>query len=131
MTAFLITAYWPSASQKKIISHFGDYEQVKNLLYNKTPLGKTGCLRNPYFLLTGCLSIQFFDSPRRQSIRPPLVTYPLLCSTCVNYVMLCHVIGYQVLPIHPLSREAQDFPMGGNHFKHVPLLTYLAWLQPA
>ena len=30
---------------------------------NKTPLGETGCLSNPYFLLTGCLSIQFFDSP--------------------------------------------------------------------
>ena len=29
----------------------------------KTPLGETGCLSNPYFLLTGCLGIQFFDSP--------------------------------------------------------------------
>ena len=29
---------------------------------NKTPLGETGCLSNPYFLLTDCLSIQFFDS---------------------------------------------------------------------
>ena len=29
----------------------------------KTPLGETGCLGNPYFLFTGCLSIQFFDSP--------------------------------------------------------------------
>ena len=28
---------------------------------NKTPLGETGCLRNPYFLLTDCLGIQFFD----------------------------------------------------------------------
>ena len=27
---------------------------------NKTPLGETGCLSNPYFLLTGCLGIQFF-----------------------------------------------------------------------
>ena len=27
---------------------------------NKTPLGETGCLSNPYFLLTGCLDIQFF-----------------------------------------------------------------------
>ena len=27
---------------------------------NKTPLGVTGCLSNPYFLLTGCLGIQFF-----------------------------------------------------------------------
>ena len=31
--------------------------------FNKTPLGKTGCLANPYFLLTGCLAIQFFDLP--------------------------------------------------------------------
>ena len=32
---------------------------------NKTPLGETGCLSNPYFLLTGCLDIQgFFYSPR-------------------------------------------------------------------
>ena len=31
---------------------------------NKTPLGETGCL--PYFLLTGCSSIQFFDSPPPQ-----------------------------------------------------------------
>ena len=29
----------------------------------KTPLGETGCLSNPYFLLTGCLDIQFFDAP--------------------------------------------------------------------
>ena len=29
----------------------------------KTPLRETGSLGNPYFLLTGCLSIQFFDSP--------------------------------------------------------------------
>ena len=30
---------------------------------NKTPLGETGCLSNPYFLLTGCLGIQSFNSP--------------------------------------------------------------------
>ena len=30
---------------------------------NKTPLGEAGCLSNPYFLLTGCSGIQFFDSP--------------------------------------------------------------------
>ena len=35
------------------------------LIFNlsKTPLRETGCLSNPYFLLTGCLGIQFFDSP--------------------------------------------------------------------
>ena len=28
---------------------------------DKTPLGETGCLSNPYFLLTGSSSIQFFN----------------------------------------------------------------------
>ena len=31
--------------------------------FNKTSLGETGYLCNPYFLLTDCLGIQFFDSP--------------------------------------------------------------------
>ena len=29
--------------------------------FNKTPLGETKCLCNPYFLLTGCIGNQFFD----------------------------------------------------------------------
>ena len=29
----------------------------------KTPLGETGYLGNPYFLLTGCLGIQFLIHP--------------------------------------------------------------------
>ena len=29
-----------------------------------------------------------------------------------------------------IPREAEDFPRGYNHSKHVPLPTYLAWLQP-
>ena len=29
-----------------------------------------------------------------------------------------------------IPREAEDFLRGGNHSKHVPLPTYLAWLQP-
>ena len=29
-----------------------------------------------------------------------------------------------------LPREVEDFPRGGNHSKHMPPLTYLAWLQP-
>ena len=95
---------------------------------NKTLLGETGCLSNPYFLLTGCLGIQFFDLPPfpTQSVRLPLVTYPSLCSTCVTYRTLCRAIVHQVLPT--LNGEAEDFPRGNNHPKHVPLLTYLAWL---
>ena len=102
---------------------------------NKTPLVETGCLSNPLFLLTGCLGIQFFDSPPppshpflTKSVRLPLVTYPSLFSTCVTYRTLCHTIGHQVLPTQPLPGEAEDFPRGDNHPKHVPLLTYLAWL---
>ena len=92
---------------------------------NKTPLGETGCLSNPYFLLTGCSCIQFFDSPAfpTQSVRPPLVTYPSLCSTCVTYRTLCHAIGHQVLPTQPL-------PRGDKYFKHVPPPTYLIYLSP-
>ena len=33
-------------------------------------------------------------------------------------------------PSPPLPREAEDLPKGDNHSKHVPLPTYLAWLQP-
>ena len=33
-------------------------------------------------------------------------------------------------PSPPFPREAENFPRGDNHSKHVPLLTYLAWLQP-
>ena len=45
---------------------------------NKTPLGETGYLSNPYFLLTGSSGMQFFYSPPfpTQPARPPLVTYP-------------------------------------------------------
>ena len=44
-------------------------KKIKTLLaqkpkdFNKTPLGETVCLGYPYFLLTGCLGNQLFDSP--------------------------------------------------------------------
>ena len=63
---------------KNNIAVFADFGQVKKIIVllnlgkslgcplifnlNKTPLGETGCLSNPYFLLTDCLGIQFFDS---------------------------------------------------------------------
>ena len=98
----------------------------------KTPLGETGCLSNPYFLLTGCLSTQFFDSPSilTQSLRLPLVTYPSLCSTSVTYRTPCHAIGHQVLPTQSLPREVEDFPRGDKYFKNVPPLTYLIYFSP-
>ena len=65
-----------------------------------------------------------------QSIRLPLITNPSLCSTFLAYRTPCHSIGHQVLPTQPLLREAEDFPRVRKHSKHMPLLTYLAWLQP-
>ena len=96
--------------------------------FNKTSLGKTVCLCNPYFLLTGCLSIKFFNSPPipTHSVRLTLVTYPSLCSICGTYMTPFHSHGHQVLPTQSQPREAEDFPRGGNHSEHVPLLTYLA-----
>ena len=74
----------------------------------------------------------FFDSPHfpTQSVRPPLVTYPSLCSTCVTYRTLFHAIGHQVLPTQPLPREVEDFSRGDKHFKHVPPPTYLIYFSP-
>ena len=107
-----------------------------------------------------------------------MTTFPSLCSPCVTYRTLCHAIGYQVLPNHPViphppvdycrvftpilyfqpspaqgdsrltptslffyrerygfecarvPREAEDFPRGDEHFKHVPPPKYLIYLSP-
>ena len=76
----------------------------------KTSLGETGCLDNLYFLLTGCLDIQFFTPLfLTQSVRLPLVTYPSPSSICVTYRTPCHTSGHQVLPTQPLLREAGSF----------------------
>ena len=69
-------------------------------------------LRQPLFFWSGCLSIQFshLPLPLTQSVRPPMATYPSLCSPCVTYGMLCHAIGHQVLPIHPaISHPPVDY----------------------
>ena len=54
-------SHFTDFKQVKIMGPFTEFRQVKN--FNKTPLGETGCLGNPYFLHTSCLGIQFFDSP--------------------------------------------------------------------
>ena len=76
---------------KLIIEKIKKFYCPKN--FNKTPLGETGCLGNLYFLLTGCLGIQFFDLPPviTQSVRPlgylPL-TVQHLCHS--QDIMPCH-----------------------------------------
>ena len=65
-----------------------------------------------------------------QWVRLLLVTYPSVCSTYVTYRTPYHASGHQALSIQPLPREAEDFPRGSDHSKHVSLPTYLAWLEP-
>ena len=52
---------------------------ASDLPLNKAPLGETGCLSNPYLLLTGYLDIQFFDSPLTQSKGLDMGAYHSLC----------------------------------------------------
>ena len=40
--------------------------------------------------------------------RPPLVTYPSLCSKCVTYGTLHHAIGYQLFSTHPFTTSAMN-----------------------
>ena len=48
---------------KKIKSFYALKTLGKPKNFNKTPLGETGYLGDPYFLFTRCLGNQFFDSP--------------------------------------------------------------------
>ena len=74
-------------------------------------MGETRCLSiylffNLFFF--ECSGIQFFTLP-----------------TCdLQDTMPCQ----RSLPLLP--REAEGFPRGDRHFKHVPLLTYLIYLSP-
>ena len=79
-------------------------------------------------VFTGCLNIQFFNSPHSpNTVRPLLVAFPSLGSSCMTYRTLCHSIDHQVLPTQVIPRETEDFPRGGKYDKQVPLLTYLIY----
>ena len=53
------------------------------------------------------------------------VAYQFFNSSHVTYEAPCRARGHSHSP-----KEVEDFPRGGNHSKHMPPLTYLAWLQP-
>ena len=108
-----------------------------NLLYtlNKTPLGveaQVGCLSNLYYWLAAQVSRFLIHFPfQNTSVGGPLVPYHSLCSTCVTYRSRYHAIGHQMRPAQPfLPRGAEDFPGGDKYPGNVPLLTFLAYLQP-
>ena len=85
---------------------------------SKTFLRETGCLGNPYFFLTGCLDIQFFDSP------PFLNT---ISQTTFGYLPLSlqHLCGLQdAIPFHwsscafhsTLAQGSRGFSQGQQSF---------------
>ena len=80
----------------------------------KTPLGETGCLDNPYFLFTGCLSIRFFDSTQHSQLDHLWLTV-LHCAALVGLSGRHASHWSPVLPTQPLPREAEDFPRGKRH----------------
>ena len=43
-----------------------------------------------------------------QLVKLPLVTYPLLCSTCVTKGTLCYAIGHELLPEQTFTASATD-----------------------
>ena len=94
----------------------------------KTPLGETGCLDNPQFLFTGCLSIRFFDSTQHSQLDHLWLTV-LHCAALVGLSGRHASHWSPVLPTQPLPREAEDFPRGKRHFKYVPPLTQLIYLS--
>ena len=98
---------------------------------NKTPLGETRCLSNPWFFYWLLNHLVFLIHPLSltQSVWPHLVPYQSLYSTCVTYGKPCRSIGHQVPPIQLLPTEVKDFPRSGKYPQDVPLPTYLDYLQ--
>ena len=94
--------------------------------------------KHPVFLF---IPPQLFNVSPHPSVSYRQVFRPILCfqssslqsdswlypthPSHVTYWTPCRARGHSHSP-----REVEDFPWGGNHSKHMPPLTYLAWLQP-
>ena len=104
---------------------------------NKTPLGETRCLSIFFLRSLPCVTgtPPWLLRPMKASTSSELypntgLFFECLCiqflnSSHVTYGTLCRTGDHSHSP-----KEAQDFPGRGNHSKHMPLPTYLAWLQP-
>ena len=99
-----------------------NFEQVKKTC--KTPLGETGSLATPYF--TDCLSIQFFNSAPVLLTGRHATPEVTRCFSTLLEVLQDTMPRQGLLTFIP--REAEDFPKGDKHSKHVP--TYLIYLSP-
>ena len=80
-------------------------------------------------MVFGCLDIQFFDSiPFPQHSRLDFFLLPNPHCAALVWLIGHHAIPLVIKCIPP--REVENSYRGGKHSKHVPLLTYLDWLQP-
>ena len=79
-------------------------------------------LKHPVFLI--------LLLPLTQFVRLLGVAHYLLCSTCVTYGLHATPLVIECFPPQPLPKDVEDFPKGGNYFKHVPLFTYLICFTP-
>ena len=105
---------------------------------NKTPIGETGCL-----------SIFLRPLPWVNSTPPWLLKTMKVSTSSELYpntrLFFLKWLGIQFFnsltcdfwdtrpcqrSLTLLPKEVENFPGGGNHSGNIPLLTYLAWLQP-
>ena len=126
-----------------LLSIFSDFEQVKNYFADseqvkktnsKTPVGKTRCLCMVFFicLMPSALHPAFSDlwgSPPALSSTPTFVVFFFFECIGIQFFNSLHAMSCQ-RSLTLIPREAEDFPKGDNHSKHVSLPIYLAWLQP-
>ena len=97
---------------------------------DKTPLRKNGCLSNQFLVLTA----QAF------SFITHFVTYGTPSHAIGHHTHLTEpawLMGYHatslvtiIIPHQHLPTEAEDFCRSGKYPKHIPLLTYFAYLPP-
>ena len=106
----------------------------KTFLYSKKPpIGETTCLSNHCYLLAA-QAFSFLVHPLSQTVSQD--TYPSLDTLSLTVQNLCDLQDamlrhWSLSTYHPtLPRKAEIFPNGGKYPKDVPLLTFLAYLQP-
>ena len=69
------------------------------------------------------LEIRKRETYRKQSMSHVYVVLNKVIIFIINIVVII------ILPTQLLLRETEDFPKDGKYFKHVPLLTYLTYIQ--
>ena len=73
---------------------------------------------------------QVLPTPAFNVIPHPSMSYRQVFRPILHFQPNSLQSDSQQFPTQLLPRETEDFPRGGNHSKHVSLLTYLAWFQP-